>query len=899
MEGGRPRMNFKTKTGQPVMGQPWVFFSCHPASFSLYQERVMLDVLACCDCVFCWHDPDDDTPDELSDLDQMSLIIFAIDAKFLEEDCFANTDVWRYAIEHHIPILPLLMEDDLAIAFNERFGQLHALLGFGSARNEQLKSHFDRVFVSADKAEEIRRSFDAYLFLSYRKVDATDAADLINNIRDLDYCRDVAIWFDSYLSPGEDFDRRIREVLRASDLFVLLVTPHLIVDANNYVRREEYPEALRSKDGHILPVEMQPTDRDRLDAWYEELPPCVNGRLHPALDAALRHHLQGKAVGTNNDPRHLYCMGLAYLQGIDVEVDKQRAAKLIKEAGDAGLQDAMRTLRDMYQDGNGVRQDATESARWGELLAQSMRPESPEQASPQECLAYVRQLVEAAQAFADLRQIDHALHLLGEGVESLPACQQEPRLDLCQAKLAAATASLLVRQGKNDQALIHYERADTYFGRCANAHRESELLREWADARLGEASIVAQARHLDRGRMLAEEALPLYQESYELDPSFEAGFGYAECHYQLCDYALDRDRQDEAVIHLNACINLLRDTKARHGAGRTLDERFAWHMLAGDTAAVAQDHELALSSYQIAERVISHLKMDAMTIMENRYIQRVYAALGNTYLELDRPDEAWQYYFSGYLAASEIEADIGDLQSKSDLELFCAKLGSISLKRGELDEAEIYIGKDVSLARQIEHEASTVDTRYSLGLALCQQGELMCARRKRKQMESAYHEAYDIFDKLDDDTHGASWVNLTCQSCLDAWNRASNELKALEPGPRERTPAMHKASRVLRVAETFVALGGILSFVMPLMPNAPLVATAILIVSDLVDKLLFLGDSFLILYLLPAAIGAGIAKLLHTNVLEGAALGCCALSFALNGIRLWALLLVARARKDD
>lgn len=899
MEGGRPRMNFRTNTGQPVVGQPWVFFSCHPDAFALYQEQVMLDVLACCDCVFCWRDPDDTSTDTLSDLDQMSLVILAVDTKFVEEDCFASTDVWRYAVDHHIPILPLLMEDDIAIAFNERFGQLHALMGLGSARQERLRSHFDRMFVSADQAEEIRRSFDAYLFLSYRKVDAADALDLIERIRGFDYCRDVAIWFDSYLSPGEDFDRRIREILRASDLFVLLVTPNLVIDANNYVRREEYPEALRSKDGHILPVEMQPTDRTILDGWYDELPPCVNGRVNPALDAALRHHLQGKAVGTNSDPRHLYCMGLAYLQGIDVEVDKRRAAALIREAADAGLQDAMRTLREMYQDGNGVRQDATESARWGERLARSMRPTHPDQASPDECLAYVRQLVGAAQAYADLRQIDHALRLLGEGTEILPADHEDPTLFLCRAKLAAATASLLVRQGRNDQALAQYKRADSCFGHCTDAHHTSELLCEWAGVRLGEAGIITQTGNLDHGRTLAEEALPLYREAYELDPTFEAGFGYAECHYQLCGYALDRDRQREAVNHLNACIDLLRDTKARHGAGRTLDERFAWHMLTGDAATVAKDYELALSSYQISERVISHLKMDAMTIMENRYLQRVYAALGNTYLELGRPDEAWQYYFSGYLAASEMEADIGDLQSKSDLELFCAKLGSLALKRGDLDEAETYVGKDVSLARQIERTTSTVDTRYSLGLALCQQGELLCARRKRKQMNGAFREAYDIFDRLDDETNGASWVNLTCQSCLNAWDKVNGELRALEPKPRTQSPAMRKASRVVRGMEAFVALGGILSHVVPPVPDVLLVATAILLVIDLIDKLLLLGDSLLVLYLVPAAIGAGIARLLHANALVGAALGCCVLSFVLNGFMLWVRLLTARANRDD
>ena len=893
-------MEFESKTGHALLGQPWVFFSCHPAKFDTYKEQVKDDVLACCDCVFCWWDPSDALPDSLDELNQIGLFVFAVDRAFIEQDCPANTVLWNYALEHHIPILPLIMEEDIILAFNERFGEIHALLGYGSARRERLESYFDRLFVRSDLATEIRQSFDAHLFLSYRKVDAADAAELIKSLRKLDYCRDVAIWFDAYLSPGENFDENISEALRECDLFLLLVTPSLLLNENNYVRCEEFPAAQRTGRA-ILPIEMEPTDRITLQTWYAGIPESVDGHRGAELDAGLQAHLDTHALGKNNERRHLYCMGLAYLQGIDVEVDKGQAAGFIERAAQADLQDAMRTLQQMCQDGNGVRQDFGEAARWSEKLARSLQPESVSREHAPECLTYVRQLVDAANAYAELRQTDRALELLGEGTDFLRPCAEghDPTLDLCRALLASTTAMLQVRKGENDLARENYALATRCFGFAGQAERSSKLLCAWADALLGEAVLVAKTKQLEQGCTLVEEALSLYEESYALDHSYEAGFGCAECHHELCAYALDRDRQQQAVDHLRAGTDILREVKERHGEGRTLQELFSWHLLIGDLATVASNYEVALGAYKRAEEIILHFNRDTMTILENRHLQKIYAAIGNTYLELDQPDDAERYFFPGYLAASEMEHDIGDLQSKSDLELFCTKMGFITLERGDLDEAEDFIRKEVELSREIDRMAPTIDTRFSLGLALHQLGLLMRKRKQRKQMDEAFDEAYKIFDKLDDDTHGAPWVNSALQGCLATWNEASNELKADEPKKRTQSAGMRRAAQVIRSTETFVALAGIVTQLLPGVPSMVLPAAAVLLVSDQLCNFLLLGDAYTLLYAVFAALGAGIGLLFHAGALVGAAMGCCLISFALNALDLYARILVARARRAD
>lgn len=899
MTDGGSSLQFETNTGYVLMGQPWVFFSCHPESFDQLKDQVKCDVLKCCDCVFCWWDPHDTIPEALDDLSQMSLFVFAVDRRFIDEDCPSNTVLWHYAIGHHIPILPLIMEDGLILDFNDRFGELHTLLGFGSARQEKLKSYFDRLFVNNELANEIRNAFDAHLFLSYRKVDATEASKLIKAIRSLDYSRDIAIWFDAYLSPGEDFNEAIRSVLERCDLFVLLVTPNLIKE-DNYVRREEFPRAQRSKRD-ILPVEMQSTNHETLQKWYVGIPSCVDGNQTSELSASLREHLDEDALGTNDDPRHLYCIGLAYLQGIDVEVDKRQAVSLIEDAAKGGLPDAMRAMQGMWRDGNGVEQDDREAAKWSERLARAMRPQDPLQ-DPKATLAYVEQLVDAAQAFADVRQVDDALALLDEGTSFVGpyADGQNRTLDLCMARLSGAAGSLLVEQGKNEQALGRYQRANECFRRCAEKQRDSKMLCRWADALFGMAHIIWKTRHTEQVRMLIEEALSYYREAYEQDHSYEAGFGAAECQYELCSYALGRSRQKEAVDHLEACGTMLNDVKSRHGEGRTLDELFNWHILVGDMSSVANNFEVALQAYKSAEKVILHINKNTMTILEHRYLQMVYGKIGNTYLELDNSDEAFLYFFPGYLAASEIESDLGDLQSKTDLEVFCYELGVITLERGDLDEAQTYIAKDIALAREVDRMAPTVDTRYSLGQSLCQLGLLRRAQKKPKQMNAAFKEAYDIFDKLDDDAEaGTTWFNGAAQNCLKLWDESSRELKPPEKPKRTQTPLMKRMSTMLGIVDVLVALAGIITHAVPPIQSLLVPAAAFLVISDIVNNLVLLDGGLTLLYLVFAAVGAGIALLFHASPLSGAAMGCCLVAFALNALHLYALAIVALARRGE
>ena len=68
-------------------------------------------------------------------------------------------------------------------------------------------------------------------------------------------------------------------------------------------------------------------------------------------------------------PEHNFFIGLAYLSGIDVEVNRDLAVKLITGAARDNLPEAMVKLLSMYSDGIGVSNNQDEVAYWSEKLA--------------------------------------------------------------------------------------------------------------------------------------------------------------------------------------------------------------------------------------------------------------------------------------------------------------------------------------------------------------------------------------------------------------------------------------------------------------------------------------------------------------------------------------------------
>lgn len=362
-------MNFlyKTRGNSSPKSKPRVYFTCFPTDFSLCFEKICEDILKTHNCAI-YYTADMTLGFDAQELESMNLFVIPVTHSLLTIASRAMEMEMRYAKENNIPILPIMMEPGLDALYANKFGELQYINPYSTDRTEikyedKLKKYLDSVLISDETAKRIRAAFDAYIFLSYRKKDRKYANELLRMIHANPEYRDIAVWYDEFLTPGESFYENIGKVLSNSKLFALLVTPSLLED-QNFVMTEEYPTA-RASGMNIIPVEMESTDRATLEEKYNGIPDCVDPRDSGAFKKRLQSALAKAATAEDKgNPEHTFLIGLAYLDGIDVEVNRERGIELITEAGDAGLIEAVKKLVEIYDLGIGTNIDHLKTIYW-------------------------------------------------------------------------------------------------------------------------------------------------------------------------------------------------------------------------------------------------------------------------------------------------------------------------------------------------------------------------------------------------------------------------------------------------------------------------------------------------------------------------------------------------------
>ena len=374
----------RTKGGADAHGRPKVYFCCHPDDFDKYFDKI-------CEDIFKTHEPaiyytaDMAEPlDETNinvDLARMNLFVVPVTFRLMNEPNRAMQVDIAYAKEHNILILPFMMESgiDVVYALPKNFGERQYIMPDNSdltaiSYEEKLKKFLDSTLISDEMAKRVRAAFDAYIFLSYRKKDRAYANELMRIIHNIPGCRDIAIWYDEFLTPGESFIENIEKAMGDSKLFALLVTPSLLeyVDKDgklepNFVMDKEYPAAKRL-ELDILPTEMVDTDRGELKAKYDGIPDPVRAEDEHFTDTILSI-IKNIAISENDDdPEHNFLIGLAYLEGIDVEKNVERGLELITQAAEAELPEAMEKLYLMYSEGDKVKLNYRKALKWADRL---------------------------------------------------------------------------------------------------------------------------------------------------------------------------------------------------------------------------------------------------------------------------------------------------------------------------------------------------------------------------------------------------------------------------------------------------------------------------------------------------------------------------------------------------
>lgn len=285
------------------------------------------------------------------ELHDMQLFVIPVTSAFLDTENNARLIEMAYAREERIPVLPILLEKGLENKFNELCGNLQCLdrvtVDDSAITYEKKLSDYLRLaLVGESLSEQIKNAFDAYIFLSYRKKDRAAAQEVMRLIHENDFCRSFAIWYDEFLIPGEAFDASIQSALGRSKLFAMVMSSNMIEPLENgdpnYVMEYEYPAAVNKKeqdsnDKFILPVAVESISQETSDQFFPGIPKSVDKNKQDELTRALEEALSKYIKSHSEDEAsHLYYMGMAYLNGVDVEVNRDLGIELLKKAADGG-----------------------------------------------------------------------------------------------------------------------------------------------------------------------------------------------------------------------------------------------------------------------------------------------------------------------------------------------------------------------------------------------------------------------------------------------------------------------------------------------------------------------------------------------------------------------------------
>lgn len=483
-------LKYKTGGMSEPYGKPRVYFACHPADFDAYFDMVSEDILAHANCSV-WYDPHPEEPydeNELEEiLDEMQLCVFAVTSIFLHEDNRARLADLKIALKKHIPILPIMLEERLGYEFSNTCAKIQVV-----RRNDKdptatpyedvLDRFLKSVLIGDELAEKVRNAFDAYVFLSYRKKDRSHAQRLMRMIHENKEYRDIAIWYDEFLVPGEGFNEAIADAFEKSSLFAMAVTPHL-EEKGNYVMRVEYPMARdrseKAADFAVVPVELY-RDEDKKDGkdWridpeelkkheefkYRQIDDLKDEHRRSELDQTFIDALERIAKKKNDgSSMHRFFIGLAYLCGIDVEINKKTALELLTSAAEDKdpCPEASAKLADMYRNGDGVTADLQEAIRWQNLLAKQYLALYEKNHDPDEHKGYGTRYFKALCKLSDMQKENGRIN---DAIESV------------QAALAFSDAleeEVGIREQQRDKALI--------LNRLGSLYREKGRYKEAED----------------------------------------------------------------------------------------------------------------------------------------------------------------------------------------------------------------------------------------------------------------------------------------------------------------------------------------------------------------------------------------------------------------------------------
>ena len=758
----RPEADPDPKEIREVTEKPRVFFDCHPDDFEKAFPLITEDILKQVNCTI-WYDADtaagvntdeagasggvretgsadtaagaagpagEETEEQkdpfLAAIKRMQLIVLAVTEKFINSPNRAKDVVLRTAIKEHIPILPVTLEKGLGSAFSENCAKIQIVPRYNNDSTatpygEVLKTFLNSVLVSDELARKVRAAFDAYVFMSYRKKDRYYAQRLMRLIHENPEYRDIAIWYDEFLVPGEGYNEAIKDAFTKSGLFALCVTPHL-QEEGNYVMVNEYKWA-RDRDNEeekfrIVPVEMYDDPKWRIDQKeleefpYKSIEDLEDEHRRPELDSALVQALDKIAKTPHEEnPQHTFFIGLAYLAGIDVQADHKKAVSLIKEAalgkkqrrGSGVEAPEQRDTADRQVGGRADRQVGSGADRQVGGRADSKAEDQTDGTETEPC-------TEAAEKLVDM-------YSTGEGVEP-------DRKEAIRWQKEAAD-QYFDKYGKHHDPDEHKGYGTRYF----------KALMRLAGLQRDDGDIGAAIR-------TAEKALEFSGELEEEVGIREKSRDTAVIYNQLGNmYKTSRD-YDRAEWYYQRAREIYERLAAEIGTDRARRDLSISYEHLGDIRRRRKDIRAADGYYQKAEGLRAELVENAPeSLGAKRDLSAILTKIGNIRKDVRKYGEAGGLYRRALEMDRALADETRSVDARDDLSVSLIKVGDILKKQGDHEGAAALYREAEAICRKLRKESALL--RYQkTHAAAC---EKLAGALKKTGGESGLREAAALF----------------------------------------------------------------------------------------------------------------------------------------------------------
>ena len=785
----------ETKNKVDIDKKPRVYFTCHPDDFEKYFKKVCDDIFKTHDCaIYYTEDMTEMIPEEEKqvDLGRNHLFVIPVTFKLLSTANRAMDGDIPYALKAHIPVLPIMMEPGLDefYAKPDKFGELQYLTPYSTdlteiSYEEKLKKYLDSVLISDELAKRVRAAFDAYIFLSYRKKDRKYANELMRLIHSNPQCRDIAIWFDEFLTPGESFRENIEKMLNDCRLFALLVTPQIlekVVDQNgeereNYVISTELPLARKKKEEKgidILAVEMEDTCKDALSALCIE--DLVNIR-DEAFRTRLTEAISKIAVTTDDRPEHSFLIGLAYLEGIDMEVDSQRSVELISFASQAGLIEATEKLISMYQKGIGVSADPKKAIELQDRLSEQL------------CAKY------------EAERSEEALHLWFDSVITCVDMCSSIGLD-AEAKAHCAKAEAILN-GERAHFAADWMQYASYLchSKKADILREMGILEPALDHYL-ECTTILLMLSLKTDMVGLEEELCRTYSCLALVHTKLHQFSEAiACYRDAAKYSKDRESLAQLHAGLAKVYKWQGDfpktmefyEKARNAYQRlwedTQDDFYRYNLAAiyaliGQLLEEVGQLEQTLQMYFKAIEIKKELVERTDTYEANASLARTYSDTAIVYSTLRMYNEALAFAEQALQIRQELAYQSNSVVIKKELSDSCNNMGSMLISAGHVDAGVKLLHRAVEIREELAGATQTLDIKLDLCVACDNLGNIYRLLKKPDEALKYFTRSLEIVKNLSTEgedrgllyQQACSWLNIGVlnadPTCLeDAYHR--------------------------------------------------------------------------------------------------------------------------------